>query len=271
MKYNIVEWFQQNPLVGIAGTIISFLLTIWGIVIAIKSQTKKSLTFSIINHNLIKDFSEKINGLTVNFKNEKVKNFSVSKFVIWNSGNSTINKSDIVSVDPLRIEDNEELTILDYEVIQSNEKSNQFKLLDNISEGSFKKIIIEFDYIDPQQGCVIQVFHNGISPSSPDLKGKIKGIDKLTRLKNNRVAWRMSSMFEISKNKRLNRLILGYTFIGCVVFLYIGGWFISSHDNRIDNVFRIITGVASFPYLYLGIILILKRIPKNLNLFDERI
>jgi hypothetical protein len=179
MRNQLVQWFQQNPLVGIVGTFFGLVLTIWGIIIAIKSKTRKGLSYSFISYNLIRDFSEKINGLTVNFNGEKVQNFSVSKIVIWNSGNVTINQSDIVNADPLRIEGNEILSILDYEIIQSNEPSNQFKLVDLKSEQGIKHLNLEFDYIDPQQGCVIQIFHNAIAPHKPVLKGKIKGISDL--------------------------------------------------------------------------------------------
>ena len=104
--------------------------------------------------------------MTVNYKEEKVENFTVSKILFYNRGRETINKQDITTISPLRVSSGN-YHILDASILQVNKTSNNFKInLDREKEN----VYLDFDYLDKNQGAVIQVVHTGLS--SDDFKRK---------------------------------------------------------------------------------------------------
>ena len=89
---------------------------------------------------------------------------------IWNSGNITINNTDIVKTRELTFATDEENVILDAEILGVSEETNKFSLLfiDN------KTVKLIFDYLDKKDGIVIQIIHTGLSENLL-LSCKIKG------------------------------------------------------------------------------------------------
>jgi len=205
--------------------------------------------------------------LDIKFQNQKVKNLTVSKIVIWNSGDITINKTDIVAKDNLRIAASSNVSILDSSIIQSNEDSNNF----SIRTVSANELEINFDYIDSSQGCVIQIIHDGSRTTDIELKGKIKGIKKFKNVETLRLVARFGLLLPITKNSNLNRKISGVFLITlCVLLLtlkYFG--FLEQEQNTKPSDWPIY--IALIPYLLLGIALLFRWVPKSLDAFNEKI
>jgi hypothetical protein len=88
------------------------------------------------------------------YSKQKIKNLTVTKFAFWNAGKETINNTDIAKSQPLKIIIDNNHEILDFEKEYENNPANEF----SFSLSDDKKILsINFDYIDKNQGFILQI------------------------------------------------------------------------------------------------------------------
>lgn len=145
-----------------AWAILSF-CTIASLVFAIytwfKGKRKKQFAYISDSNTIIKKGKEIISNLKVTYDDKIVDNIIITKFTLWNSGNTTIYDSDILNEQPLAISStNPNTKILDVKIIEESDITNKFKIV-NINEN---RAIINFDFINPKDKVVIQVIHTGI-------------------------------------------------------------------------------------------------------------
>jgi len=154
--------------------LISLVLTILGIIIAYyffkKSFRIKDIKYGIESIHLVKSSDEIENDITILFKNKPIKHLTISRVAIWNAGKETIRKSDIPKDRPFVIKAEEGYEFLKARIHKTINNSNNF----NISF-SKKTININFDFIDFQEGCTIEVYHTGKSSWSIGVDGFIIG------------------------------------------------------------------------------------------------
>lgn len=159
-------------------TILSFFIGIIGLAIGIfsylKSKKVKRLSYEKHSFNLVNDSISKFPKLELKYDNNKISNLSITKLILWNSGNETIDKKDIISSEQIHITKSNDTIIYNIEIKEIVEKSNNFLILE---ENNSWNII--FDYIDPQQGISIEIFHSKISSKDIKIKGKIKGLGQI--------------------------------------------------------------------------------------------
>jgi hypothetical protein len=161
-----------NYSIGIIGTI----LTIYSIIVQLRSNKKKEPVISMRTNNLISGYSSQFLSLKVLYNEGKIENFSSSIILLYNRGAETITAEDIDTVNHLRVVAKEGITILDASILQENNPSNQFKLA---MEYETNEAYILCDYIDQNQGIVIQVLHTGLSSDDLDVVGDIKGVERI--------------------------------------------------------------------------------------------
>lgn len=163
----------------------NFLIAIGGIILAVffyyRGTKNREPVFAIRTYNLLTDSSSKMTGLTINYKTEIVNNLSITKIAFWNQGRETIKKGDIPNGDPLRINARDGIKILDAEVIASNNSANKFDVSAIENQSSIR---ISFDYLDKNQGGVIQIIHTGSFSNDLILEGTIMGAGKITSFNN---------------------------------------------------------------------------------------
>jgi predicted ATP-dependent endonuclease of OLD family len=163
-------------------SILAFIIGVIGVLYTIVSKKEKSPCYDITSNNIIRDFMGVFKQLEINYSNQEIKNFTVTKIVFWNKGRETIDKEDVVNADPISIHIKDGYNILDHDIIGKNEKTNNFSL----SESSDKSSInIDFDYIDKNNGIVIQILHTGKSSEDIEFCGRMKGIGKTKRYDSN--------------------------------------------------------------------------------------
>ncbi|MEK4732817.1 hypothetical protein [Paenibacillus sp. FSL L8-0641] len=120
-------------------------------------------------------------GIEIKYDGVSIESLVQTQIIIWNSGNATINGKEIVNDDRLRFafEKNE---ILSCSVVLFSRGINKFCV--SRDEDSKKKIFIDFDFLDPKDGAVIEVLHKGEGNESyPVLEGTIKGMRRKIRNK----------------------------------------------------------------------------------------
>lgn len=152
-------------------TVISVLFAIW---VYFKGKKRIEISYYTTTTEIVRDGKYITPNLRVSYRDETINNLTATRYAIWNSGTEVINHSDVVSLVPLQIvsEDNN-VNILDAIIIKQSEETNMF----NIAEKAHQYVRFDFDYVDKQDGIVVQVLHTGTA-ASLKLDCKIKGGEK---------------------------------------------------------------------------------------------
>lgn len=161
---------SNNELLTLGGLIIGLSGIILAIYFFVKSKKIKKKYYQLKSFNLIHESVSDLPDLEVKYKGNVVNNLTITKIAIWNSGNQTINKQDIVDLDPLRIYGRDGIEIFDIEIIDVVESSNDYKLTKK--EDSWN---LNFDYVDPNHGCGLVIYHSGKESNDILISGKLKG------------------------------------------------------------------------------------------------
>lgn len=161
---------MNSPIAWTILAILAIVSFIYAIVCQHKNKEKKELSFARKSHVLIQNSKEKFDKLSILYDGETIDNLCVSKYSIWNSGNKTLDCSDIVTTKELTISVKEESKILEASILSVTEETNNFTY-EKVDEHTIK---VTFDYIDKKDGVVIQVIHTG-KTEDLEISCKIKG------------------------------------------------------------------------------------------------
>jgi hypothetical protein len=109
------------------------------------------------------------------FNNNAVPRVVVTQLGIWNAGNTTIRGSDMVVTDPLAVSVEAGSLILGYTRLKVTREVNDFHI--RLSPQDQAKSLLEFDYLDINDGAVFQIVHTG-GMGSVKVKGSVRGIPR---------------------------------------------------------------------------------------------
>lgn len=270
---------------------INFVIGISGILIGIFfsyifyrfSLREKEPSYILNSTNLIQDFTQRFADLDISYKGKPITNFTVTKISFWNDGKGTISGDDITNIDPLRITITKENIILDPKIIYSKNKANQIRI--DLSEDR-KNLFIHFDYLDHKDGCKIQLLHTGTDSSDITIKGTIKGVKRISPKKgskidtfSNRV---ISNIFEeigppIPRN--IYRIFFGSILIITPILLFIllflkPEFLLFGFDEKSPIISWSNLGaltIASLPYLVMGVLILIRRVPKEYEIYYDEL
>lgn len=122
----------------------------------IKSKKNKVLVYLTQSFSLISKEVTSIENFSAQYNGKPLESLSVTNVMFWNYGNTTIDGSDIASLDNLVFELAKGVLILDSQVIKSSKEANGVKINANANV-----LYFDFDYIEPKQGFVVRVLHTG--------------------------------------------------------------------------------------------------------------
>lgn len=273
----ISELLTENPWMSA----LSFFLALLGIILAIfffiKSRRTKEPRYAILSTNLMRDFTSRLEALEMTYSGERISNLTATKLAFWNNGKDTINGSDIASADPLMVKVKDEYNILDSSMLYAKNAANQFSI-DPSDDGTH--VLIQFDYLDADEGGVIQLLHTGKSSDDIEVCGTIKGAGKLNRcsvpnLK--KMPFLLPSLLTESKSsiphKAKRWIIAVVTFVIPVVMVVALFVIPESEKQPIDST--IAKGIASamvlLTYWGFGYYILKRRVPKGFEIFEEDI
>lgn len=175
---NIIKAIINNPwiiLLIMMGTPVGIIITV---ILYRKNINRVSIKFSYQNYCLIEAFKQKINGLNIKYLNNNIETLNVTRYIFWNNGNEAIRCTDIPTNDNFFIEINDNDLILDATILNVSNPSNNISI--NLSDNN-KRIFINFDYLDKQDGFILQIFHNSSSVNPFYINGSIIGFGKITK------------------------------------------------------------------------------------------
>lgn len=121
-----------------------------------------------------KDKGELPAEVEIRFRGRIVERLTKTFVVLWNSGRLTVDGSQIVGGDPLRVEFAEGSEILEARVLRSTRPVNGIRLEDF---GQLGKAVIAFEFLDAGDGAVLEFLHTS-SERFPKILGSVKGIPK---------------------------------------------------------------------------------------------
>ena len=207
--------------VGIAGAILG-IIGLWA---TFRSLREKRPQWAVRSVPLVDEFNSKYENLRVTYERKPVENLTISKVLFWNAGRETITKTDLDTINPLRIVAKDKTRLLDVKVLVSNHDASRIDVRPDKRKNC---AFLKFDYLDHTDGAVLQVVHTGKSSGDLEISGDIRGVRRIHQVAKSpgwvRVLRRMNTS---PGNNRTFTLVLA--------------WF-----NLAFGVFAILRGAASF-------------------------
>jgi len=173
---NFANLLTQDPLVkliSIFGAFVAFPSLFLAIYFYLKGKIKKSIKYISRYDTLINEgIDQKVIGLSISISNKQIKKLAVSRIAFWNNGNKTLTYNDIPTLSKFTITIDNDYDILDVSIIEIMNPKNNISviLLDD-----YKTIELYFEYMDKNDGLVLQIFHTGNDSSALKLNGGIIG------------------------------------------------------------------------------------------------
>jgi len=265
------EWLKINPF-NIVTLVVAVLSIVLATIFYIKSKKVKIPCYAIRSFNIIRDWASRIESLVLLYSNQKIENLTTTKIAIWNAGSDTIRDQDIASADPMKICIKEGNKILDVKTIYEKNPSNQFCC--TIAKDQ-SHVLLNFDYIDKNEGAVIQILHTGQSSEDIEIYGTIKGFGKISRRKyflTLPISFKekITSFLIISTRTRKRRLFAIPLFIIPIVsalMIFPEHEQLSKPPSFIDKILILV--VIFILYWGLGFLFMKRRIPKGFDAFEE--
>lgn len=256
-------WFHFSGFaVGLIGIIIT-------VVALYFSRKVKRLGYSRRSFNLVRKNRSSLSSLEVRFNGRQVQALTITKVLIWNTGTEAIRSSDLAPKEKLRLSMSGSAELLESEIIQSNSESCNWRL----GELEEKEQVIEFDFLDPADGIVLQVAHTGISSRALNLNGQIVGKGKITEKQRGG----LSSFVLGFGRSRINYDVArkGRWFIGTVVLIVgvstalIPFTSVYIDANESSEFFKWVLGLAGLFYVFTAISLFRSGPPKGLEKYQD--
>lgn len=171
-------YFAESWLAGgTALNVVSLALGIAGVLSSIyfyiRSKREKRPVFHTKTFQLVKDKVSGVPGLAITFEGQQVKALSITKLAFWNAGARTIDRTDIVESDPLRVDGTERGQILGAKVSFTRRSATnlQAQLISN-------SVRISFDFLDRNDGGIIYIYH--AEPLKIEVSGIIRGCESIS-------------------------------------------------------------------------------------------
>jgi drug/metabolite transporter superfamily protein YnfA len=177
----------SNPMVTLGGVVLGLLGIVLAIVFYFRAKREKKPYFEVASNTLIEGIHKSLDGLQLQYKGAPQDRITVTKVAFWNAGRDTINKNDLVMVDPIGIICSKRLAILDVQVIQVSSPSNSVSLGEAITRSDEIFFPIEFEYLDEGDFFVVQIVHAGEKSERFKVSGKIKSVKQIERISGTRI------------------------------------------------------------------------------------
>lgn len=190
-----LEELMGNPYAWLILSVCTVFSVIYAIYAGVKGKEKKEISYIVNTHEIVQAGKNMIPEFQISYRGQTIDDLTVTRFAIWNSGNRLLNSNDIVDTKPLSITSNDDgPDILDASIIKRSEESNKF----TIDKKSAHCAELQFDYIDKQDGIIVQILHTGSAKNislSTLIKGgkKLKNVEKRTTVIKNKKVFKIIS------------------------------------------------------------------------------
>lgn len=168
--FELLNKAMENSLIWAVLAIITVISLLFTVYTYVTNKKRKLFSVSCASYELLKQGQSEIEKVSIMFDDQPINNLTISNYAIWNSGNTLINGTDIVDTQRLRLISDDETKFLEAKIVSEVETSNKFRIIEQLDN----EILLDFDYVDKNEGIVIQVIHTG-EKDSINAQCKIKG------------------------------------------------------------------------------------------------
>jgi len=267
-----LKFLNQNWIGLLIGAFVTFIVSY---IFYKKSLTRASLSYQDHSLQLIEKSKQLLpKNIEILFDGKPITQLAKTYIALWNSGNTTLYASNIVAEDPLRLEFSKDAQILQAPVIKSNRDANKFTSM--IRANSPNIVDFNFDYLDPDDGVVIEILHTD-KKLDHKIKGTIRGLPKGVKYSGYIPSY--SGSRTTFKYKYLRRLFNLVYILNGVMFILIGLYvLILTPTKAVKSLllrpqgsqgwFLIVIGSVLIVFILLDLWFSRRRFPKSLTMRD---
>jgi hypothetical protein len=172
---SILNFFDNNPWLNLLFLILSILSIILAYYFYYQSKKEKKPVFNSKTISLFLVNSIIAKKIDIRYNGDLINNLSLTKIAFWNAGKESIRGDDIAPNAPFLIIAPEDVTIYGVEIVDQNMVNNF--ILDKVDE---HKIKVHFDFIDFNDGVIINIFHSKFKKNGFTIQGTFIGAPKLS-------------------------------------------------------------------------------------------
>ena len=163
-----------GTVIGIAGVVVGLM----GLYLYRSSRVSGIIAFQSDDMSLIGDKTSIFPaGAEVQYRGTPVPRITSSIVWIWNAGKKTVRGSDIVERDPLQLRFGGEVLNVRTRTVSREVVKFAVAVPADSSKEARKNVCVDFEFLDPDDGGVIEVLHTG-SDEMPQFTGTIVGLPK---------------------------------------------------------------------------------------------
>jgi hypothetical protein len=267
---SLLNILNSTPWLNFALLVLAVVAIVLAIIFYFLSRRLRKPTYAIRNVNLIMDKVKRIESVELLFQKRHVDNLSIARVAIWNRGRETISRENVAIQDPLRIEAMGDVEILEAKIIYEKQKANRFAINMDPSQ---KKLTIDFDYFDRDEGIILQIFHTGKRKDELSVLGTTKGSGGMQKISD---PWFLKFDSELNvfaaMKTRYKKIIFGSALIiTSILFLfspYIPQPQFGKNKFSIEYLTLVFFALA---YFFMGLSILRKRVPAGFELFEDDI
>jgi hypothetical protein len=168
-----VKSFYSHPMVGFLGTLVGVVGLCLSWFLYVKGEQKRDLTTIVhpIKTTIVRA-GQVPAPLRMTFRATNfVRDITAAQIAVWNQGNLAIEKADILQ--PITIATSNDVPILDATLRKvSRDVTHVTLITNNLAAG---KLGVEWDILEQQDGCIIQIMYAGDESVDVHVDGVIKG------------------------------------------------------------------------------------------------
>ena len=169
------EYLLDNPLPAM-----SVIFGLTSLVISLIRRRKNDRIYFIEKTFLIFYRPKNVPKLKITYEDKEVETLSVSRILIFNDSERTIDKSDLKTIEPIKIHSENKIKIFETNVLHQSKKANNIR----IRQTNDSSIELDFDYLDKKEGGIIEIIHNNMGDRIFELTGYVKSIKEIVRMTN---------------------------------------------------------------------------------------
>lgn len=175
---SLSELLVANPWLSVLSVIIAVFGVVVMIALYFRSKRVRLPCYAIRSINLVSDLVGTVEPLEMLYSGQPIENLTATRIAFWNAGRETIRREDIASAAPLTVRVKDGCEILDHKILYEKNTANRFSVT---KEDDRSHITLDFEYVDKDEGAVVQILHTGKSAEDLEFRGRIKGVSSLHR------------------------------------------------------------------------------------------
>lgn len=157
-------------------TIISLVVAVVSIALAVvfyrMGKPIRRLSVATRTFRIVSNRVARLTGIAVTYRDSPVSAISFTRLAIWNAGTEPVRSHDVPEREPLRLATRQGVTILAIDVGEKTREANQVGLV--ATDSAFPDTL-KFDFLEPGDGVVLNIVHDGSGRDDVFLTGSIVG------------------------------------------------------------------------------------------------